>query len=59
VDVDSSAHPDVPIEDHPALTIEIPKRTARPIGTEDGYLLDVIVRNSLPSVGGFESLAVV
>ena len=46
------------IEDHPALTIEIPKRTARPIGTEDGCLLDVIICNSLPSVGVFKPFAV-
>lgn len=44
----------MPIEDHPALTIEIPKRSARPIGTEDGFLLDVVIHNNLPSVGFFE-----
>ena len=50
---------DVPIEDHPVLTIEIPNPTARPIGTEDGSLLDVVIHNSLPSVGAFESSAVI
>ena len=48
----------MPIEDHPGLTIEIPKRTARPIGTEDGCLLDVVIRNGLPSVGVFETFAI-
>lgn len=55
----SSNRSDVPIENHPALAIEIHKRTARPIGTEDGFLLDVAVRNSLPSVCIFESLAAI
>jgi len=50
---------DVPIEDHPALTIEIPKPTARPIGIVDGYTLDVVIRNGLPSVGVFELLTVI
>jgi len=38
--------------------IEIPKRTARPIGTVDGYTLGVVIRNSLPSVGVFGLLTV-
>lgn len=54
----SSTDSDVPIENHPAFAIEIPKRTARPIGTEDGFLLDILIRNNLPSVNRFESFAV-
>ena len=50
---------DVLIEDHPALTIEIPRRTARPIGTEDGCLLDAVIRNSLPSVCVFKPFPIV
>lgn len=56
--MNSSIHSDVPVENHPALAIEMPKRTARPIGTEDGFLLDVVIRNSLPSVSVLESFAV-
>lgn len=55
----SPTRPDVQIEDHPALTLEIPKRTARPVGTEDGCLLDVVIYNSLPSVGVFKPFSVI
>lgn len=52
-----SIRSDVLIEEHPALTIHISERAPRPIGTEDGFLLDITIRNSLPLVGTFESPA--
>ena len=59
VKTNSSVRSDVLIESHPALTVEVPRRIARPIGTEDGFLLDVAVRNGLPSVDMFKTFAVI
>ena len=56
--VNSPTRSDVSIDNHPAFTIEIPKRTARPIGTEDGFLLDVVIHNNLPLVGVFQSFTI-